>query len=266
MIVHLICNSDSDDASFIECGGGNVGLVSLRNPYGKGINDDSIGVIDLNRGRTLLMVADGAGGTPKGDEASSMVLNDIEKSIKRSLRDRRSVQLRNILLDTIELVNKKLIERGEGGKTTLLACEIEKNRMRAYQVGDCELFVCGQKGREKYHTVSHSPTGFGVEAGFINPAEAMDHPERHLLFNIVGDEEMKIEIGPWVELSPNDTIFLGSDGVFDNVMTDELIEIVRSGPLEEKTDFLKEMLQSMGEESPGEFSFDDISFIIYRNN
>ena len=44
---------------------------------------------------------------------------------------------------------------------------------------------------------------------------------------------MRIDVGTEVVLKPRDTIMLASDGLMDNVHFDEIIDRIRSGPLDE---------------------------------
>jgi serine/threonine protein phosphatase PrpC len=94
------------------------------------------------------------------------------------------------------------------------------------------ILVVGQRGRVKLQTTSHSPVGFAVEAGVLDEREAMHHEDRHLVSNVVGSPEMKIEIGPRLRLAMHDTVLLASDGLFDNLHIEEIVDRVRKGPLE----------------------------------
>jgi serine/threonine protein phosphatase PrpC len=92
--------------------------------------------------------------------------------------------------------------------------------------------VVGQRGRVKSRTVDHTPTGYAMEAGVMNEREALRHDERHLVFNMVGTSEMRIEIGPSLQLSARDTIVIATDGLFDNLTLESILNRVRKGPLE----------------------------------
>ena len=74
--------------------------------------------------------------------------------------------------------------------------------------------------------------GYAVEAGLLDEHEAMHHDERHVVSNMVGAADMRIEIGSALTPSPLDTALLATDGLFDNLGQDEVVEIVRSGPLD----------------------------------
>jgi len=42
---------------------------------------------------------------------------------------------------------------------------------------------------------------------------------------------MRVEIGSTLELKEHDTLVLASDGLFDNLRTEEIVEALRKGPL-----------------------------------
>ena len=102
---------------------------------------------------------------------------------------------------------------------------------RSYQIGDSEALVVGQGGIIRMQTTAHSPTGFAVEAGFLDHRDALHHEERHLVSNFLGTSDMRIDMGAGVELRPRDTVLLASDGLSDNVHLDEIIERIRKGAL-----------------------------------
>ncbi len=57
----------------------------------------------------------------------------------------------------------------------------------------------------------------------------MHHEERHLVSNVVGTDDMRIELGPPLKLARYDTVLLASDGLLDNLYTDEIVELIRKG-------------------------------------
>jgi serine/threonine protein phosphatase PrpC len=91
--------------------------------------------------------------------------------------------------------------------------------------------------------VPHSPTGFAVEAGLLDENEAVQHEQRHVLFNVVGSADMRVEVGPAVQLALRDTVLLASDGLFDNLYIDEIVDTIRSGPLPAAADRLVERVR-----------------------
>src|SRR5690606_35529750 len=114
--------------------------------------------------------------------------------------------------------------------------------------------------------VPHSPTGFAVEAGLLDEDEAVRHAERHVLFNVLGTEDMRVEIGGAVKLATFDTVLLASDGLLDNLFADEIVDIIRTGPIRDAADRLVEKaIGRMKRNGSGQPSKpDDLTIILFR--
>ncbi len=215
---------------------GTVCVRSLRSPDKETPNEDAAAVIQVGEDSLVLAVADGVGGTPAGREAS----NAAVQTLCRVLGEQRSeeTRLRPAILDAVEEANKAVLEIARGAATTLVIAELVATRLRSYHVGDSELVTVGQRGRVKARVVPHSPTGFAVEAGLLDEDEAVQHDQRHVLFNVIGTQDMRVEIGPALNLALRDTVLLASDGLFDNLFFDEIVALIRMGPLSEAADRL----------------------------
>jgi len=124
-----------------------------------------------------------------------------------------------------------VLELGTGGATTLVVLEVDGPQIRAYHAGDSGALVFGGRGRRKLETLPHSLVGYGIEAGLIPEEQALEHEDRHIICNVVGDREMHIAISRRLVLSPRDTVVLASDGLFDNVAIDDVVELLRKGNL-----------------------------------
>ena len=174
--------------------------------------------------------------------------------------------LRTAILNGIEAANAAVQAIGNGSATTLTVITIEGLIARSYQVGDSESMVVGQRGLVKLQTTPHSPTGFAVEAGFLDEKEALHHEDRYLVSNFLGTADMRIDIGAEVELRPRDTVLLASDGLMDNVHVDEIIERIRKGPLEAAAERVIALARRrMAGVAPGQPSKpDDLSVMLFR--
>jgi serine/threonine protein phosphatase PrpC len=77
---------------------------------------------------------------------------------------------------------------------------------------------------------------------------------------------MRIEIGPAIPLAARDTLLLASDGLFDNLYPEEIIDIIRCGPLMKAATRLCDTAnRRMLHPTKGEPSkWDDMSFILFR--
>jgi serine/threonine protein phosphatase PrpC len=59
----------------------------------------------------------------------------------------------------------------------------------------------------------------------------MHDEERHLVSNTIGTSDMRVEIGPRITMALHDTLLIASDGLFDNLLVEEIKDIIRTGQL-----------------------------------
>lgn len=234
---------------------------SKKSPFKDTCNEDAVGLFAIENG-FVFAIADGAGGHPKGEDAAALVLRNLKKALSGPFD--KDTNIRSLIVDAIETTNKELIAAGVGARTTVSICEVSGQTARGYQVGDSTMVICGQKGKLKYRSTSHSPVGYGIEAGLIDEKEALNHPDLHYISNLIGEGGMKIEIGPEIELSPNDSIFIASDGIFDNFPPDEIIELVRKGSLPDISESLMNLINKKIYDQD-DTKKDDISFILFKS-
>lgn len=245
-------------------GGGRFVAYSCRSPDKDTENEDTVAVIPYGPQAAVLVVADGAGGLPAGKRASLAAVTSLIDSMYNSMAE--TMLLRTAVLNGIEDANLAVKNLANGSATTLTVVTVDGLIVRAYQVGDSEAMVVGQRGRIKFQTMAHSPTGFAVEAGFLDQREALHHEERHLVSNFLGTTDMRIDIGAELKLKPRDTILLASDGLMDNVHVDEIIERIRKGPLDAAVERVGALARRrMTGAAAGQPSKpDDLSLILFR--
>ena len=244
--------------------GGVVFALSQRDPEKVTDNEDTVAIVPYGAEAAVLVVADGAGGLPAGKTASLTAVTTLAASLQSSRE--HTTLLRTAILNGIEAANEAVMALGNGGATTMTVITIEGLVARSYQIGDSEALVVGQRGRIRLQTTAHSPTGFAVEAGFLDQRAALHHEERHLVSNFVGTSDMRIDMGPGVELRPRDTVLLASDGLTDNVHLEEIIEHVRKGPLaasaRDLADLARRRMLRGAAKHPSKP--DDLSLILFR--
>ena len=243
-------------------GPGAAALHTSRAPDKETPNEDSAALIPVGTGAAVLVVADGVGGQPSGEEASAVAIGMLRKHISASHDD--TSDLREPILSAFEEANARIIADGGGAATTLAVVEIHARLIRPYHVGDSMILVTGQRGKVKFETVSHSPVGYAVEAGILSETEALHHEERHLVSNVVGSKEMHVSVGTAFEMDMRDTLIIATDGLFDNLHKEEIIEFARKGPL---PDCSKRLCTLAAERMSGArvpAKPDDMTFILYR--
>ena len=245
---------------------GRVSVRTFRSPDKETANEDAAAVIPVGDDALVLAVADGVGGTPAGREASHKSVQVLRRALAEATPPTES--LRAAILDAMEKANKGVLDLGRGAATTLVVGEIRQGHVRSYHVGDSELVSVGQRGRVKLRVTPHSPTGFAVEAGLMDEDEAVQHDQRHVLFNVIGSPDMRIEVGTAVKVDLHDTVLLASDGLSDNLYVDEIVEIIRAGPLPAAADRLvaeaRARMEGVGGASPSKP--DDLTVVLFRRH
>ena len=260
----LLDSTQSPERIETDVAGGSAVAYTSRDPEKETENEDTVAIIPYGPGAAVLVVADGAGGLPAGKRASLTVVQTLAASLQSAMD--KTMLLRTAILNGIEAANAAVLGLANGSATTLTVITIEGLTARSYQVGDSEAIILGQRGVIKFQTTVHSPTGFAVEAGFLDERAALLHEERHLVSNFIGTAAMRIDVGATVELSPRDTILLASDGLMDNVHLDEIIECVRKGSLSDAASSVAELAhRRMQAPCAGQPSKpDDLSLILFR--
>ena len=262
--ISMLDGATEPDGIVAELGGGIVVAYSDRSPDKETENEDTVAAIPYGSDTVVLVVADGVGGLPGGKRASQTAVKILAESLRTAMTE--TMLLRTAILDGIEAANQAVLGIANGSATTMTVVAIEDLIARTYQVGDSEAIIVGQRGRIKSQTMVHSPTGFAVEAGFLDKRAALHHEERHLVSNFIGTNDMRIDIGPAVKLRPRDTILLASDGLTDNIQIDDIIEIMRKGPLSRAMDSIIRLAhyRMINESKLQPNKPDDLSVILFR--
>lgn len=261
----LLLEAEMETPQVVSLPHGIAVILTQPNPLRGKPNQDSVAVLPVTTDDALLAVADGMGGTRRGGRASGALVTHLADRVPADAVDTR---VRTAILNGIECVNEFLIENVSDAGTTLAAVEIHRETIRPYHIGDSAIFVVGQRGKLKMKTVAHSPVGLAVEAGQLSEEDALYSPQRHLILNAVGFPDMRIELGAPLPLARNDTLLLASDGLTDNVRLEEIIALIRKGPLDQAVGNLaalaRERMMTHLEGHPSKP--DDLTIIGYRRS
>ena len=247
-------------------GGTEIAVFSLRSPAKDTKNEDSVAWIAWPHA-LLLAIADGVGGQPGGAEASMLTIQFVVDRFRQAEENQVSLDtFREGVLDTFERANGEIQHLGIGSGTTLTIVTVSENLARVFSVGDSSTLICGNKGKVRFINTPHSPTGYAIAAGVLDENDALHHAERHLLSNLVGSPDMHIDIGPILKLSRRDRILVASDGLWDNMYQEEIIDTVRKGPLRKAADTMQKTCRNrmMDKEKSLPSHADDLSFLIAR--
>ncbi|HEX5471285.1 MAG TPA: PP2C family serine/threonine-protein phosphatase [Lacipirellulaceae bacterium] len=266
----LLLEAQMAEVAAFEFLGGSVAVFTNRSPQKETPNEDVAALWPIGPDSGVVAVADGLGGHAGGERASRLAIETIQKSLQEAMHSQveggEALDLRASILNGIEAANRAVRELGTGAATTLALVEIQDRIIRPYHVGDSAILLTGQRGKVKLQTIPHSPIGYAVEAGLMEEEEAIHHEARHVISNVIGSEQMRIEIGPPTEMAPRDTLLLASDGLFDNLLPDEIIDAIRSGPLNRALGTLIDHAQQRMDNQSGTAPSkpDDLTVIAYR--
>lgn len=253
-----------EKAALYQAGPGITAIYSCASPSDDKPNQDQAAIFPISTDSVVLIVADGAGGHADGDSASTRVITEVKKTINASLKN--GGELREAILSGIENANRSIIENINGAASTVAIVEIQNGSIRTYHAGDTEVLVTGLRGKIKHQILKHSPVGYAEEAGLLDESQAIMHEERHIVSNILGFDDMHITVSTSTRLNSHDTLIVATDGLFDNLQKEEIIEIIRKGPLHKCAGSLIEKVNNrMNEPKTDEPSkYDDMSFVLFR--
>ena len=260
----LFTETELEHAESPSCVCGNIVVFTARSPAKETVNEDSCAIFQIDTNSCVLAVADGMGGLPQGSTASRLVMQSLKDTLN-NLKETNSV--RDAILNSVEVANQKILALSTGAGSTAAIVEIANNIVRPYHIGDSKILVVGQRGKIKLETLSHSPTEYAVEAGFLEPNEAIDHEDRRYVSNMIGAQDMRIELGSPLTLSKYDTVLLASDGLVDNLQLYEIVEIIRKGNLKKCINKLIELCNermNSDDNSQNPSAPDDLTILLYR--
>jgi serine/threonine protein phosphatase PrpC len=185
----------------------------------------------------LLLVADGVGGGPGGERASSLTLDAIMRYVTNSMRcfyKLDQVVSSDLLRELSASVHESHIAvraeadgdpESEGMATTLTLAHVLWPRAYLAHIGDSRCYryrdrVLTQVTRDQ--TVSQAL----LDAGTMSEEEAARSPYGHLLTQAVGASSELEPAVSQVDLAVGDTLLLCTDGLSKHVGADEIARIV----------------------------------------
>lgn len=176
----------------------------------------------------LLMVCDGMGGEQGGETASRLALEAACAMIKRDIKpDMGENSIRSVLECAAAAANSVVFETACDDPTLF---GMGTTMTGAVLLGGCAYFVHAGDSRAYLLrddimtrlTVDHTYVQHLISRKKLTEAEAATHPDRHKLVRAVGVEpRMRFDIFS-IDLMPNDSILLCSDGLYNYVGEEEL--------------------------------------------
>ncbi len=202
-----------------------VAAVTDRGCHRK-TNEDNFFV---SQDKRVFAVADGAGGSPLGAQASAITVAEIESLWhERAPSSTDIAEVKNWMIEAISRANKSVWLANQEhnarrrGSTVVLAIPLSEGRIAISHVGDSRAYRIRDKCAELL-TLDHTVVNEMIRAGQLT-AEQARYSCRNFLTRSIGHvETVSVELSDF-QLEPKDNILLCTDGL-SCVLPDEDIAV-----------------------------------------
>ena len=181
----------------------------------------------------LLCVADGLGGYEHGADASAVSVRALASNLTRAAilnllalePEGQSGSMDDLVRLAIQQANREVRSRAEGGATTLTTALVVGEQVTVGHVGDTRAYFITEDGIQQL-TRDHSLVQELIDTGTITEEEALEHPQRNVLWNSMGKAiDVKVDVTTYA--TPHDGyLLLCSDGLWGVVSDEEIQDIV----------------------------------------
>ncbi len=243
-------SSESWSAGRRSAGVTHIGLV-------RGQNQDAI-LADEEKG--LWLVADGLGGHAGGAQASSLARDTIARRVAEGASLDAAVQAAHQAIRRAQSETPGLEDMG----TTVVALRERREGWEIRWVGDSRAyrFDPASKRLERL-TRDHNLAGMLAESGAMDPEQARQHPQKHVLtecLGLAGRDQVRCDsqTGRW---NANELILLCSDGLSGELRDECLGALMdQSGQAD-----LQAMAQALMEKALEAGGHDNVSLVLIRS-
>jgi PPM family protein phosphatase len=250
-------------------------LVGQRTDVGhvRKLNEDSILVADLTAEKVAkretrklsvgaFVVADGVGGHAAGDVASQTAVAAIAKytdDLRRSVSLGEPLDAEAWLARAAKAANQAVFSARQAASndmgSTLVMALVMGRAATVLNVGDSRGYWLRPQSIQQI-TTDHSLVQRLIDIGQLTPEEARHHPQRSVIYRVIGDTpDLAMDLFD-VVLAPGEAILLCSDGLSDMVTDNVLWQVWREAASPQAA---CDQMVSLAKEAGG---YDNISVII----
>jgi protein phosphatase len=182
----------------------------------------------------LFIVADGMGGHQEGERASAITTRIVARHVLREIymillsqqmNDSERPSIADLLRAAVQEANESVTEQiPEGGTTATVTIVIDDLAYIAH-VGDSRAYMVTEDRIEQV-TRDHSLVQRLIELDQLTPEEALDHPQRNVLYRAIGQSETLDVDAITRRLPPRARLLLCSDGLWNMVPEDRIHEVL----------------------------------------
>ena len=220
-------------------------VVGRRTDVGqeRALNEDSLLTLDMapifrSSGVPvgLYAVADGMGGHEAGDVASRLAIQTVagqmaSQVLPLTIAGEPLPNTHHWLMAAMQAANQSVYDQrkaaGTDMGTTLVAAFVVSNKATIANVGDSRAYLLKQNEITQL-TTDHSLVERLVAVGQITPEEAINHPQRNIIYRVIGEKpEVEVDLYERV-LAPSEALLLCSDGLSGMVPDQQIWQIWRT--------------------------------------
>ncbi len=193
----------------------------------------------INEEQGLWVVADGMGGHACGEVASQIVVDLINDKINSGADLKEAVATAHHIV--LIAADQRMGLPGMG--STVVAARLHRDHYEIAWVGDSRAYLWEQ-GKLKQVTRDHSYVQQMVDAGTISRREASIHPQRNVITQAIGADDLEhVDVGTVrIPMYAGQSLLLCSDGLTDEIGDDVIANILANDDSEE--DKVKQLMQS----------------------
>ncbi|MFQ5757440.1 MAG: PP2C family protein-serine/threonine phosphatase [Acidiferrobacterales bacterium] len=186
----------------------------------------------------LLVVADGLGGHAGGELAAEALTDTAVQAFER-IKQPIITQPSAFLALTILQAHNVIVQRAKSQvppiepRTTCVLCLVQDGYAYWAHVGDSRLYHF-RKNKLLTRTLDHTATERLRTDGVITEEEMLSHPEKSRLLKCVGGpQKPTISLGQEAPLHSGDTLLLCSDGLWEALSWEEIVQFLEIESLDE---------------------------------
>lgn len=171
------------------------------------------------------VVADGMGGHEKGDVASLLISETLEKIERTDF----FADFVDEIEDRLSSVNQKLqLMAGDGViGSTVAGIALQQQHALFYWAGDSRIYLLRDKKLNQL-SIDHTYTQELIDQGRLTLEKASEHPQKNIITRAVGaDSELFIDF-EMIELRHGDLFLVCSDGIEKELSHDDMQAILNT--------------------------------------
>ncbi len=194
------------------------------------LNEDSLLSIDLSStlaalsmSVSVVAVADGVGGHSAGDVASRLTVEALSREtdvLRTEVAGGQPLDAKSWITRAANSANQAVFSEREAmlsdmGSTLVMALLVGRSAT-VLNVGDSRAYWLTPSGMRQV-TTDHSLVQRLIAIGQLTPEEARNHPQKSVIYRVMGDTAAMAHDVFEVSLSPGEALLLCSDGLTDMV-------------------------------------------------